>query len=694
VTRPQETGDRSRLLHLLSFLRRHRRAAVFAAIFLPLAAGALTFDTLAAGRRLTASELVREARAERVLAAVEEIRSGAVAPLRTLIETPVGRTAAGVRGVLAAAGWEPVPGIVTPGDSLTGVSRAFLDAVEREGVVAAFDFTPDDPHLLVGVRTDPAGALRTGPGTAPLVIASRPASGLIARALGSEPGLGAALYVAGRRLITAAGPLGTLLPEEMDSDLVMTVIGEERPLPVATGSGDAFLGALVPLKDFEAWDVIGLVLAGAPRSNWSGLGYGGGRGPDRAGAPAPELMIAPPRPLSLVLLLLALLAAATVAGAAGFEPGWGRAAIALGLIPVLGGGVAMRAHLHAGIRAVLAGGPEPVLDSLAAGGLVERYSFGLELALIGAFVGLVFWTALVLLTTWNLERPRTLRTTFTAYAFLSPAVIGLVIFFLGPMLFALYISFHSWSIVEPTKPFVGLANYADLVANADFRHALGITFIYTLHVPVSMALALGLALLLNRPLRGVGIFRTLFFLPSITSFVAIAMVWEWIYNPDFGLANVALGLFGFDGSGWLTDPATALPSLMLMAIWIGMGYQMVIFLAGLQGIPHTLYEAAVIDGAGPVRRFMRITLPLLKPTIFFVLVTSLIGSFQVFTQVYIMTDGGPVRATDVVVYHIYSAAWDQFRMGSAAAMSWVLFVIIMLLTLLQFRLAGRETSYV
>jgi multiple sugar transport system permease protein len=260
------------------------------------------------------------------------------------------------------------------------------------------------------------------------------------------------------------------------------------------------------------------------------------------------------------------------------------------------------------------------------------------------------------------------------------------------MLFAAYISLHTWSIVEPVKPFVGLANYTRLLADADFWHALGTSALYTLHVPVSMALALGLALLLNRPLRGVGIFRTLFFLPSITSFVAIAMVWQWIYNPDFGLANWVLRLFGVPGSDWLTHPATALPALMLMAVWIGVGYQMVIYLAGLQGIPQSIQEAATIDGAGPVRRFFRITLPLLKPTTFFVLVTSIIGSFQVFTQVYIMTEGGPVRATDVVVYHIYAAAWDEFRMGAASAMSWVLFAILLAFTFVQFRIAGREAG--
>ncbi len=660
----------------LRIASRYRPAAVFAVILLPLLVGLAGYRPLLRNRTMAASERVRAERAAGVLAAVEAVREQARAGVAAFF--PSGRvvTAAAVRQQLAALGWEPVPGIFVPEDGMAGVSRTFLEAVDREGVVTAFRFADPEPRLLVGVRTSAAGAGRPGEGTTPLVVATRPAHGPIARALGGDGHTGAGLYVDGRLLIVSAGPLGGLLPGELPEELVVEVIGEDRPRPCRTGSGDALLGALVPLKDFEAWDVIGLVLAGAPRRARPGVDASPGPG------------------LTFLLLLLALLGAAAVAATARRAPGRSRLLALLALPPAVGGALLMRGHLQAAVGLVLESGPEPVREALAAGGLVERYTFGADLLILAALVLGVFFTALVLLTVWNLDHPCTLRATFTAYAFLSPAVIGLLLFFLGPMLFALYISFHQWSIVEPTRPFVGLANYAELVADADFRHALGTTFLYTLHVPVSMALALGLALLLNRPRRGVGLFRTLFFLPSITSFVAIAMVWEWIYNPDFGLANVALGLFGFRGSGWLTDPATALPALMLMAIWIGLGYQMVIFLAGLQGIPHTLYEAAIIDGAGPVRRFFRITLPLLKPTVFFVLVTSLIGSFQVFTQIYIMTDGGPVRATDVVVYHIYSAAWDEFRMGSASAMSWVLFVIIMLLTLLQFRLAGRETSYV
>jgi len=187
--------------------------------------------------------------------------------------------------------------------------------------------------------------------------------------------------------------------------------------------------------------------------------------------------------------------------------------------------------------------------------------------------------------------------------------------------------------------------------------------------------------------------RTLYFLPSVTSFVAIALVWLWIYNPQYGLANAVLRGAGIPPLPWLNSTATALPALMIFGIWLGLGYQMVIFLAGLQGIPEELYEAARIDGGNPWQLFRHITLPLLRPTTLFVLVTSVIGSFQVFTSVYIMTAGGPSRSTDVIVYHIYQAAWEQLRMGYASAMAWVLFVVVMLATWVQFRLVGKNVEY-
>ncbi len=285
-----------------------------------------------------------------------------------------------------------------------------------------------------------------------------------------------------------------------------------------------------------------------------------------------------------------------------------------------------------------------------------------------------------------------LREAVTGWTFIGPSLLLLLVFSAAPLLFAFYLSFHGWNLVEPAKPFVGLRHYLELGGDGLFWNAAKNTLIFSLYVPVTMVLSLGVALLLNRRMRGVALLRAVFFMPYITSFVAISIVWQWMYDPEFGLINWALGWVGLGPYPWLGDPATALPALMIMAVWIHIGFQMVIFLAGLQTIPHELYEAAMIDGAGPWRRFWRITVPLLRPTTFFVLVTSIIGSFQVFTFVYVMTEGGPLRATDVIVYHIYQNAWQFLRMGYASAMSWVLFAVIFVITLLQFRLLGRRMT--
>jgi multiple sugar transport system permease protein len=636
--------------------------------------GVAAVRPLVGARVLAASELVCEERAGGILAAVAQARAEAAADVRTLRggrdEVP-----SRVRQRLTAAGWEVIvpryPAMPPPDPLPEGFTSALLETAGREGSAVDLDLSGPTLRLVAAVRSA---------ASPPLLLAVRGAAAELGRALTSDAAVGGAIYVEGRRRLVSADPFGNLAPAELEADLAADVLGEDRPRSLLLGPGGEIVAALVPLKDFEGWDTLALVLVVEPRTPIEHLARS-------AGGPA----------LIPALILLALLVAALVGGEVTARAA-GRRSRPLALLPVgtvlllAGGALLVRSALQAGVRGVLETGPAAVGELLARGGLVERFTFGAEMAALGAFLLALAALALVRTLARYLDRPRTLGTLLTAWGFLAPAVAGLLLFFIGPMLFAAYISLHAWSIVEPVKPFVGLANYTDLLADADFRHALGTSALFTLHVPVSMALALGLALLLNRPLKGVGIFRTLFFLPSITSFVAIAMVWQWIYNPDFGLANWVLRLFGLPTSGWLTDPATALPALMLMAVWIGMGYQMVIYLAGLQGIPQSIHEAALMDGAGPVRRFFRITLPLLRPTTFFVLVTSIIGSFQVFTQVYIMTEGGPVRATDVVVYHIYTAAWDEFRMGAASAMSWVLFAFLMTFTFFQFRLSGREAG--
>lgn len=284
--------------------------------------------------------------------------------------------------------------------------------------------------------------------------------------------------------------------------------------------------------------------------------------------------------------------------------------------------------------------------------------------------------------------------TKTAISFLAPSLLHLTVFIFTPIVFAAFLSTHRWDIVVPDTPFVGLDNFKEMFTDATFWNALKNTLVYILNVPFGMFLSLAVALMLHKRLQGLGFLRTLYFLPSVTSFVAIALVWMWIYHPTFGAANFVLSLFGIPPLQWLNSTQTAMVSVILFSVWLGLGYQMVIFLAGLQGISEELYDAARIDGATNWQRFWRITLPLLKPTTFFILVTSLIASFQVFTSVYVMTAGGPVGSTDVIVYHIYKAAWEQLRMGYASAMSWVLFVIIMIATWIQFRIIGKESQYI
>ena len=285
------------------------------------------------------------------------------------------------------------------------------------------------------------------------------------------------------------------------------------------------------------------------------------------------------------------------------------------------------------------------------------------------------------------------RITRNAFTFLAPSFVHLIVFIFTPIAFAAYLSVHRWDIIVSDQPFIGLDNFKEMLSDPTFWNAFKNTFIYSLNVPLGMIISLSVALMMHKRMKGVGFLRTLYFLPSVTSFVAIALVWMWIYHPSFGAANFFLNLVGLPPLQWLNSAQTAMISIIIFSVWLGLGYQMVIFLAGLQGIPDELYEAALIDGASGWKRFWRITLPLLKPTTFFILVTSLIGSFQVFTSVYVMTGGGPVRSTDVVVYHIYQAAWEQLRMGYASAMSWVLFIIIMIATWVQFKLMGREVEY-
>lgn len=280
-----------------------------------------------------------------------------------------------------------------------------------------------------------------------------------------------------------------------------------------------------------------------------------------------------------------------------------------------------------------------------------------------------------------------------AALFLLPSLAPLFLFTLVPMLSSLVLTAFEWNLLQPAR-FVAFDNFARLVGDPDFHAALIHTAQFVAgYLPLVMVGGLAIGLGLHRATRGIAILRTAYFLPVVTSWVVVALMWKWLLNPSSGLVNWALGLAGVSGPGWWTDPGWAMPSIVLASAWKDLGFVMVIFLAGLQAIPTDYYEAAAIDGAGRWARFRHVTLPLLSPATFFVVIISLINSFQVFDQVWIMTEGGPAGASSVVVTEVVRNAFSYGRLGYASAMSWVLFVAILAVTLLQFRLQKRWVTY-
>lgn len=275
----------------------------------------------------------------------------------------------------------------------------------------------------------------------------------------------------------------------------------------------------------------------------------------------------------------------------------------------------------------------------------------------------------------------------SGYAFASPWLIGFVVFTMGPMLFSFYLGFTDWSAQSnlSTMNWIGWDNFKELFTqDRYFWIALKNTFFYTFFsVPLGMFGALFLAMLLNQKVKGISFFRTVFYLPSIVTGVATAVLWLWVFNPQFGIVNTFLSSIGINGPGWLSDPAWAKPTLIIMSLW-RLGGSMLIYLAGLQNIPDHLYEVADLDGAKPLQKFRYVTIPSLTPTIFFNLVMSIIGSFQVFTTVYIISDGrgGPQDSTLFYVLYLYQKAFHEYEMGYASALAWILFVIILVFTMM------------
>jgi multiple sugar transport system permease protein len=287
---------------------------------------------------------------------------------------------------------------------------------------------------------------------------------------------------------------------------------------------------------------------------------------------------------------------------------------------------------------------------------------------------------------------RRARRNWDAYVFLAPGFIIFSVFTLFALLFVIYLTFHEWSIIQPDKPFVGLQNYRDLIEDERFRKSVVNTFYFTgASVPLAMIVGLSIALLLNQPLRGRGLFRTFYYLPAITPFVVSAIIWKWLYNGDFGLFNYYLLKTNLihEPLLWLSDQNLAMPSVILMTVWTAVGFSMVVYLAGLQSIPEELYEAAKVDGAGPLARLRHITLPGLLPSTVFLLVIQIIFNMQIFTQIFVMTRGGPIDKTTTVLFYVYEAAFQFYEMGYASTIAFALFLMLLVFTGFQLRLYRR-----
>ncbi len=290
---------------------------------------------------------------------------------------------------------------------------------------------------------------------------------------------------------------------------------------------------------------------------------------------------------------------------------------------------------------------------------------------------------------WTMKRKEALA----FYLCISPWIIGFILFYLGPVIASFYFSLTNWDLLTAPK-FIGLQNYVKIFTRDPlYLQSLKVTLIYTFtYVPLDLILGLLIALLLNRPIRGIGIFRTIFYLPSVLTGVAYVVMWMWIFNPQVGLINTLLKTIGIQGPRWLLDPKWALWALVLMSIF-QVGRSMVIYLAGLQDVPKELHEAASIDGANTWSRFWKITLPLLTPSILFNLIFGMIMTFQSFTNVYIATNGGPLDSTLFYVLYLYQKAFSLLEMGYASAMAWILFLMVLVLTIIIFKTSGKWVFY-
>lgn len=294
----------------------------------------------------------------------------------------------------------------------------------------------------------------------------------------------------------------------------------------------------------------------------------------------------------------------------------------------------------------------------------------------------------------RMRKKRRTQKELYGWLFALPAILGLLIFTLGPMMYSLYMSFTDYT-GSNTPRFIGLDNYKRMFGGEDqyFYKSLAVTFYFViLSVPTGIVYSFLLAILLNQNVKGKSIFRTIFYLPSIVPIIAISFIWLWLLNPDLGLANELLRSLGLPGSQWIFGEKSVVPSLALMNLWTT-GGTMIIFLAGLQDIPRSLYEAIEMDGGSRLAKLRHITIPMMTPTIFFNLIMGIINGFQVFSQAYVMTNGGPNNASLFYVFYLYREAFQFSRMGSASAIAWVLFAIIMVLTYVVFRTSNKWVYY-
>lgn len=290
-------------------------------------------------------------------------------------------------------------------------------------------------------------------------------------------------------------------------------------------------------------------------------------------------------------------------------------------------------------------------------------------------------------------RSQSFHEAVAGYLFILPGLLPMIVFAFLPIVGGLAVSLLDWNLVQPWK-FAGLQNYAKLIHDHEFWNAFRVSATYMVGVvPSGTILALALALALNSGRRGVVLYRTIYFLPVVTATVAVGMLWRWLYIKDIGLIDSLLLQVGIEGPDWLGSVHWALPAVMIMSVWKGLGYTMVLYLAGLQGIPEHLYEAAKIDGAGAWQRFRHVTLPMLSPTTFFILVLGIIGGFQVFDQIFVMTAGGPMRSTVSTSFFIYETGFQFLKMGYAAAAAWIMFVVVFVATIIQWRLQSRWVHY-